>query len=252
MENINQKDYFNNNWQAIDISIVPLKFSLTSKKIREYFIKLLYKNDSIADLGCGLAGNGIIFHRYNPKIIYTGIDIADKAIAKAKIINQNQNSNFLVKNLVKNTLPKNRFSLVYCSQLIEHIKDDELFIKKIYQSLKPNGNLIISTVYKKKNAIYIYKNSNDEIALAPDHINEYTKVNSLLNKLKKSNFQIIDYDLTLFKYPLIDVALKLLMKHSKSKFTIKLVNSTPIMFLRYYLYIPIFGFYNFQIIAKKH
>lgn len=251
MHKINQKIYFDRNWKNTEIILVPLKFSLTSKKIRNIFIKLLKTTDCVVDLGCGAGGNNIFFHQINPKIKYIGIDISQEALKKAKFINCYKNSVFIQKNLFKNTLPKNSYSLVYCSQLLEHIKNDKTFIKKIYQSLKPSGNLIISTVYKKKNAIYFYKNYLGERVLAPDHNNEYTKIDTLLNLLSKTDFKIIDYDLTLFRYPLIDVFLKPITKIFQNKSLNKFVNSSFIMFLRYYLVIPIFGFYNFQIIAKK-
>jgi 2-polyprenyl-3-methyl-5-hydroxy-6-metoxy-1,4-benzoquinol methylase len=251
MKKINKKCYFNKKWKYLEIYLVPIKFSIPSKKIREKFIEILNKTKSVADLGCGLGGNAILFQKINPKIKYIGVDISNEAIIKAKKINRNEKINFLVDDLEKSILPKDYFTTIYCSQLIEHIKDDERFIYTINQSLKTGGNLLISTVYRKPLAVYLYKNINNERVLAPDHINEYTNINDLFVKLKKCGFKIIDYDLSIFKFPLIDIFLKLLMKSFKSKNLVKIVNSSLIMFIRYYLSVPIFGFYNFQIIAKK-
>jgi len=251
MKYTSQKTYFDQNHQKIDIVFVPLKFSLTSKKIRHQFIKLLPQNKSIADLGCGSGGNALIFHQINSKIFYTGIDISTEAINKAKTNNQNPNVHFQIADLNKTKLPKNHFSLIFCSQLLEHLKNSRQFLINTFKSLQPNGYLVLSTVYKKNNAKYIYKNINGKYALAPDHINEYSNTSSLLNQLKQCGFKIIDYDLSLFRYPIIDTFLKFLMAHFQNKLVFKLVNSPLIMFFRYYLSIPIFGFYNFQIIAKK-
>jgi 2-polyprenyl-3-methyl-5-hydroxy-6-metoxy-1,4-benzoquinol methylase len=251
MGEINKKDYFNKEWKDLDIYLVPLKFSISSIKIREKFIKILNKTKSLADLGCGLGGNAIVFQQINPRLEYTGIDISEEAIAKAQKINKSKKIKFLVNDLEKNTLPKDHFTLIYCSQLIEHIKDDEKFLLNINQSLKTKGDLLISTVYKKPSSFYFYKNVNNERVLAPDHINEYINIKDLFEKLKKSGFRVIDYDLSIFKYPLIDIILKLLMRFIKSKNLIKIVNSSFVMFIRYYLSVPIFGFYNFQVIAKK-
>jgi len=208
-------------------------------------------SNSIADLGCGLGYNSVIFQKINPKIIYTGIDISDTAIHKAKNKYSSKNTKFLIKDLEKDNLPKDFFDFVYSSQLIEHFKDDEKFLLKIHQSLKKNGKVLISTVYKNKNAIYFYKNIKGEMSLAPDHINEYTKTNNLSKKLENCHFKIIDLDLKVFRYPLIDFCLKYLMKHIKNKNIGNFVNSPLIMFLRYYISIPILGFYNLQVIAKK-
>lgn len=214
-------------------------------------MKLLVNSNSVADLGCGLGYNSVIFQKINPKIRYTGIDISNIAIHKAKNNYNNGNTKFLIKDLEKDNLPKENFDLIYSSQLIEHFKDDEKFLLKIYQSLKTNGNVLISTVYKKKNVIYFYKNIRGEIALAPDHINEYSNINNLFEKLENCHFKITDFDLKIFRYPLIDFCLKYLMKHVKNKYVTNFVNSSFIMFIRYYISIPILGFYNFQIIAKK-
>lgn len=195
--------------------------------------------------------NSVIFQKINPKIRYTGIDISNTAIHKAKNKYNNSNTQFLIKDLEKDNLPKDNFDFIYSSQIIEHFKDDEKFLLKIHQSLKTNGKVLISTVLKKKNAIYFYKNIRGEMALAPDHINEYTNTNNLFEKLENCHFRIIDFDLKVFQYPLIDFSLKYLMKHVKNKYVTNFVNSSFIMFIRYYISIPILGFYNFQIIAKK-
>jgi len=247
----NRKKYFNDGWKDVDIALVPLKFTVTSAKIRESFIKLIRHNDSIADLGCGMNGNAKIFQSINPKIIYTGVDFSKIAINKAKKLNHNINTHYIVQDVEKGSFLKNKFSLVFCSQLIEHVKDDNKFISNIFESLKPKGDLLISTVYRKNGAKYIYKNMYGESVLAPDHINEYTDVNSLLDKLRKQGFEIIDYDLTLFRYPIIDVGLKYIMKYFNNQLTFKIINSSLMMAIRYYLVVPIFGFYNFQVIAKK-
>jgi len=251
VKKIDQKEYFNSNWENIDIYLVPLRFSLPSKKIRNQFENIIKKSKTIADLGCGLGGNAIFFNKLNTKIKYTGFDISNKAITKAKKFIKLPNVNFLLKNLVKAYLPKDKFTSIYCSQLIEHLKDDNRLIFQVNQSLKAKGYFVISTVYKNKNSFYFYKNIYNQRALAPDHVNEYTNKNTIFNKLRKNGFKIINYDLSLFKYPLIDPALKILMKLVKHSLVLKLVNSRQIMFLRYYLSIPIIGFYNFQIIAKK-
>lgn len=251
MAKVGRKHYFDHTWQDVDFAFVPLKFSLPSKKIRDDFISLLSHHNSLADLGCGSGGNNLSFQKINPDLEYTGIDISSQAISKANRKNTSPKTHYLIADLEKSNSLPGQFDLIYCSQLIEHISADQKFIDQLSHSLTPFGYLLLSTVYKRKHAFYIYKNIRGERVLAPDHLNEFTDVNDLLNKLKKSGFKIIDYDLTLFRFPLIDFALKFLMKHFKSKILYGLVNSPFIMFLRYYLSVPIPGFYNFQILAKK-
>jgi SAM-dependent methyltransferase len=245
-----QAKYFDKNWSQVSIKTVPLEFSITSKKILREFVKILKKSKSVADLGCGRGGNVVQFRKVNPNIRYTGIDISPIVIAEARDLFGDSQTRFEAQDLSKDR-QINKYDLIYCSQLVEHLEDDESFISRMNKSLTPEGYLLLSTVYKKKNAVYLYKNKRGERALAPDHINEYSEVKLLLDKLIINHFEIIDFDLVMFRFPLIDVILKILMKYAKGKTTSIIVNSPLVMKMRYYLMVPILGFYNFQIIARR-
>lgn len=71
-----------------------------------------------------------------------------------------------------NGIPDNFFDFVISFQVIEHIKDDNMFLKEVNRVLKPEGQLIITTPNK---AMSITRN--------PWHVREYThqEFSSLLN-----------------------------------------------------------------------
>ncbi len=62
-----------------------------------------------------------------------------------------------------NDLNANTFDTVVSFQVIEHIEDDELFLKEIYRVLKPGGKAIIST-----------PNIRHTLSRNPWHVREYT------------------------------------------------------------------------------
>ncbi|MEL7666335.1 MAG: methyltransferase domain-containing protein [Candidatus Shapirobacteria bacterium] len=144
----------------------------------------------------------------------------------------------------------NNFDLIYCSQLVEHLQEPEILFKKVYSALKANGTFLISTVYRKSWAKYIYKNKYGQSVLAHDHINEYQEISILLNQLRESGFNVTDYDITMFRFPIIDLIIKPCMQIIRNKKFINFCNSRLIMELRYYFVIPIIGFYNIQLIAN--
>lgn len=246
------KTYFNENYQDLNIIHVPLKTIITSPKIRQKLVKIIKKSQSIADLGCGHGGTLKLFRGINPTSRLIGVDCSDVALKKAKMVmSDDKNYQLVDTDLSKTKLTQKNLSLVYCSQLLEHLSDSKTFLTNINHSLGDNGTLLLSTVYKKNWAWYFYKNIKGEIVLAPDHINEYSEVKTLQNQLKNAGFKVEDYDLTLFRYPIIDIFLRPAAKFLKGQAFFNFSNSPFIMQLRHYLTIPIIGFYNFQIIAKK-
>jgi ubiquinone/menaquinone biosynthesis C-methylase UbiE len=73
----------------------------------------------------------------------------------------------------------NSFDFVVTFQVIEHIEDDNLFVKEIYRVLKNNGKLIVTTPNKKMS-----------LTRNPWHVREYTS--SELEVLLKKQFQSVD------------------------------------------------------------
>ena len=72
----------------------------------------------------------------------------------------------------------NSFDTILSFQVIEHIKNDKLFIKEIYRTLKPGGIALLST-----------PNINMTLTRNPWHVREYTS--NELKKLASINFKEI-------------------------------------------------------------
>jgi 2-polyprenyl-3-methyl-5-hydroxy-6-metoxy-1,4-benzoquinol methylase len=245
------REQFDQRYAQNDIVNAPLSFSVPSRRIRERLLEVIASARSIADLGCGHGGTLLLFAKLNRQAKVTGIDYSSVAIEKvARIAAEEPRIETKVADLTRMSLPAG-FDLVYSSQVIEHIDDRESFVKNIHASIAPGGVLMLATVYKKRWAWYIYRNAKGENVLDPTHVHECMDLDELPTMLKKAGFAVVDYDLNLFRFPIIDIPLKLLTRMVKTRLMWRIANSSMVMLLRRWTGLPIFGFYNLQIVAKK-
>lgn len=126
-------NYFNNNFSNFS----GFRSDDKIKKI----IKLAGQNKRILDIGCS-TGYLAHFLKNNGNNV-SGIDFLDKAVLIAK---QNKIDAYVC-DIENEKLPfkDNSFDLVIFSEVIEHLVDPDIALKKIYQVLKNNGLLIVST-----------------------------------------------------------------------------------------------------------
>lgn len=107
--------------------------------------KYLRSQYDVLDIGCG-AGT-ICFYISNKVRSVTGVDISSKAINEchksAKKLNL-KNTEFYTMNFPEQ-LPKKRYDLIICFEVIEHLENDIYALNQMYKLLKPHGLLILST-----------------------------------------------------------------------------------------------------------
>lgn len=155
--------------------------------------ELVPKSNKLLDVGCS---NGLIkfFIQNRVKKIY-GIDNDKKALIKAK------RKGLIVRkvNLEKDIIPypSNYFDVVTCLDVVEHIRDPDLLIKKIYKVTKKNGLLIISTpnIRFTDHLIKLIvkgtfpKTSMDKGFNDEGHVHFFT-YSDLINLLKRNRFKV--------------------------------------------------------------
>ena len=162
-------------------------------RIQEYIIrklKTLRKGSNILDIGCA-EGATICFleEMFGDQFKYTGIDLSKERISVAKT-KKIPNSEFIVSTGEKISLPDGSYDCVLCSQVLEHVEDEDSLLFEIKRLLKPNGIFQIDTVYKKPWAWYFYK-APMGWAIDPTHLREYTDINTV-KKIVEKNGLIID------------------------------------------------------------
>ncbi len=120
-----------------------------------------YAKGNLLELGCG-TGRGLEI-LVNAADQYTGIDKNEPLIKEHT--EKYPNSKFIDQFMPPLTgIGDNSMDTVITFHVIEHIKDDDAFVKEIHRVLKPGGTAIITT-----------PNVEMRVARNPWHIREYTR-----------------------------------------------------------------------------
>lgn len=96
----------------------------------------------VLDVGCG---NGVISRSLGEKgFRVRGIDVSEKAIARAKELNKFSNVNFDVVSAEQLVADGHRYHAIICSEVLEHLNDPGKLLKVLHQTLHDNGVLIVT------------------------------------------------------------------------------------------------------------
>lgn len=124
----------------------------------------------VLEIGCGWGRGLELLTKAADQ--YTGIDKNTELIAA--LSDEYSQSRFIAANIPPLTgLADNTFDYIITFQVIEHIENDDLFIKEAHRVLKPGGKLLLTTVNKKFS-----------LTRNPWHVREYYAdgLKSLMNK----------------------------------------------------------------------
>ncbi len=120
-------------------------------RLRNYYLNRSlirsYQPANIWDAGCGDGQSTFSLAKSYPSSTIIGTDISTKSIDHCKAIlkkNPVDNISFDLCDLM-DTSYENRFDLIICFEVLEHIEDYEAIIQKFSKALRPNGYLIIHT-----------------------------------------------------------------------------------------------------------
>lgn len=218
----------------------------TYREILSILQKIKVKSKKILDIGCGVGT--IDFYLAKKGAIVLGVDISQNGISIAKanalILGFENKIEFKILDFQKQSI-LGKYDLVICSEVLEHLKKDELVVKKINGLLKKNGIVIASSpstnapLYKWG---FLYKFEKDV-----GHLRRYTK-DSFIELFKNSGLKVLETK------KVEGVIRNFLFTNSFGGFLLRILNKWPfsgiITFLDN-LTIPIFGESNIYLVAQK-
>ncbi len=183
----------------------PIRIHYIKENLIRYFKikknKIPLKNLKILDIGCGGGLLSEPMSRLGANV--TGIDASKKniKIAKTHLKKSKLKINYVCAS-PENFKTKEKFDVILNMEIIEHVEDVELFIKKSSEFLKKGGIMFVATLNKTLKsymfaiigAEYILRwlpigTHEWEKFIEPHKLIEYGKINSLkLNKINGMKF----------------------------------------------------------------
>lgn len=204
-------------------------------------LESLKKSTCLLDIGCGVGTLTFYLARYVRFAV--GVDISSRAI---EICKHAQNEFYLQNTVFKQGVlkkGKDLFDFILCSEVIEHVEDDNKFLYTLRSNLKNNGILFLTTP-SKENLLYklgFYKGFDKEVG----HFRRYKKA-KLVSQLKESGFDII-----LCKS--VEGPLRNILFTTRLGYLIKFIRGPLVSIFHFFDHISglVFGFSDIQIVAVK-
>ena len=179
----------------------PLRINYIKKEIISHFsIKakhLPLKNIELLDIGCG---GGLLSEpmcRLGAKV--TAIDASQKNINVASFHSKKNKLkiNYLCSSPDKLSLKK-KFDVVLNMEIVEHVEDLNLFLKKSSSLLKKNGLMFVATLNKTLKS-YIFAIVGAEyilkwLPIGTHEWNKFVKPNELNELAKKNKLKLLEID----------------------------------------------------------
>ena len=159
-----------------------------------HFMRLVKgKIDSAMEILDGGSGNGnyaFYLCKLFPRAKITGIDLSQEKIDNASdiadLLNL-KNISFSQKSLTK-VKEKDKYDLVVCIDVLEHIENDFLAIRNMSNSLKPGGNLILHVPKDRKLVLRHFRRFKD--FRIEDHVREEYRIEEILDKVKRVGLRV--------------------------------------------------------------
>lgn len=221
------------------------KNNFTYRHILRFIDKYSVDKKNIIDIGCG-AGT-LCFYVASKGIQVLGVDISSRAIEACKkssmVLDLDKLAKFEIVNFPEESI-NGKFDLVILTEVIEHIRDDKLALKKIFNMLNKGGLVIVTTPSLNAPLYRLgYANNFDKKV---GHLRRYT-IESLTKKCESCGFKVIETEKVegilrnfLFLNPYAGKLVRFI------KFFI-----SDIVTLMDNILIPIFGESNIMVVLRK-
>jgi 2-polyprenyl-3-methyl-5-hydroxy-6-metoxy-1,4-benzoquinol methylase len=153
-----------------------------AKPFFEYWLDV-NKSDLVLDVGCG-EGSKVDYLNKNKLCSAFGVDINKKALLSYGF------KNMICANALNLPFRKNTFDKVICTEVLEHIEDDDTVLENIKCVLKQNGLLFLSTPRHIQLFDYWDPAWLKWKLIKSSYIHKHYSVKNLIKKLESHSFRI--------------------------------------------------------------
>ncbi|MEI6088680.1 MAG: class I SAM-dependent methyltransferase, partial [Bacteroidota bacterium] len=181
-----------------------------------WFYDDISENSTVLDVGCSTGYYGS-YIKINKKCLVYGIEFSDDKKEALKVLDGVYS--FDLDGDWPDSIYQRKYDVVFLGDVIEHLKDPGLLLKKLLKLLKKNGRVYISTPNIAHISIRLeLLGGNFEYEsmgiLDSTHLKYFT-LSSLSNLVNKSGYDVLRIDYSLSDYPK-EVTEKLLNKYGLS------------------------------------
>ena len=166
------------------------KNNFTYRSLLELLEKYLYGARTCLDIGCGAGAVSLFVASRRKKVL--GIDISKVSIKAcregARRLKLGNVALFKVMNFPKEK-PGRRFDMIICSEVLEHIENDEKALEEIYHLLNSRGLSVISV--PSKNAPLFRVGLTKRFDVEVGHLRRYD-FKQLINLCERTGFNILE------------------------------------------------------------
>lgn len=215
-------------------------------------VRELSERPRIVDLGCGDGRSIFALHKkgfLGAADEVLGVDISEPRLERLRkelpFVKSITSDALNVRGLIGVS-----FDYVVCSQLIEHVNDDERLILEIKGLLKDGGLAYISSVIKKWYGVYFYF-KDGSFRLDPTHVREYSSIDEFLHLIEDRGFEVINARAQQVMYPLLDLLTRLLGEVGLLKVNVRFFQQHKALSKARGLRIPVIGYSNVEVLARK-
>ncbi|MBM7614812.1 class I SAM-dependent methyltransferase [Alkaliphilus hydrothermalis] len=145
------------------------KSGILMEHIARYEFARQFCKGRVLDIACGVGYGSDILLEEKPNITeYIGIDSSIESINYAKEHYPYLKTSYFVEDALNENLHQKygTFDTIVSFETIEHFEGDNIFINNLYNLLKPDGTLIISTPFGR---------GKDHPCSCPYHVYQYTE-----------------------------------------------------------------------------
>ncbi|MFH1776944.1 MAG: class I SAM-dependent methyltransferase [Candidatus Omnitrophota bacterium] len=211
-----------------------------------YLHRLPIKNiTNVLDAGCGDGTYALWMAHAFPWLQVTGIDIMPPGFQGKKT----QNCHFRYGDLTKLD-DKYKYDFIYCIDVLEHIPGNFNVLKRMFNSLKPDGYLYIHMPTKDNQRMFPKRYFEEfDNRMSKEHIGEQYQQKEIIDILKSIGFNILLSKQTMGFYGKIAWEIDRIIDNQKS---IKVLLMPILKILSHFeLYAPKIGGNGILVIGKK-